>query len=72
MSSKGGRNVRARRSSSSSQSSTTRPMPALPALRPDAMEAIMGAGTVSVQGVEYGASIEGFLQGGDPSGSVAM
>lgn len=38
----------------------------------DAMEAIMGAGTVSVQGVEYGASIEGFLQGGDPSGSVAM
>lgn len=32
----------------------------------------MGAGAVSVQGVEYSASVEGFLQGGDPTGSAAM
>ncbi|PVH78152.1 carbohydrate esterase family 5 protein [Cadophora sp. DSE1049] len=38
----------------------------------DALEAMMGVGAVSVQGVEYGASIEGFLQGGDPTGSAAM
>ncbi|KAH6712380.1 cutinase [Leptodontidium sp. MPI-SDFR-AT-0119] len=38
----------------------------------DALEAVMGAGAVSVQGVEYGATITGFLQGGDPAGSVAM
>nr|Q9Y7G8.1 RecName: Full=Cutinase pbc1; AltName: Full=Cutin hydrolase; Flags: Precursor [Pyrenopeziza brassicae]CAB40372.1 cutinase [Pyrenopeziza brassicae] len=38
----------------------------------DALEVMMGAGAVSVQGVEYGASIEGFLQGGDPAGSAAM
>ncbi|KAK0121804.1 hypothetical protein ONS95_010087 [Cadophora gregata] len=38
----------------------------------DALEATMGAGAVSVQGVEYSANIEGFLQGGDPAGSATM
>ncbi|KAG4441421.1 hypothetical protein IFR05_003108 [Cadophora sp. M221] len=38
----------------------------------DALESIMGTGAVSVQGVEYGATITGFLQGGDPAGSVTM
>ncbi|KAL2064273.1 hypothetical protein VTL71DRAFT_4767 [Oculimacula yallundae] len=37
-----------------------------------ALEEEMGAGTLGVQGVEYGASIEGFLKGGDPIGSTAM
>jgi hypothetical protein len=38
----------------------------------DAIEQIVGSNNVAVQGVEYGASIEGFLQGGDPTGSQMM
>ncbi|KAH7348496.1 cutinase [Rhexocercosporidium sp. MPI-PUGE-AT-0058] len=38
----------------------------------DALEAMMGADAVGVQGVEYSASITGFLQGGDAAGSAAM
>ena len=38
----------------------------------DAVENIIGKNNVAVQGVEYGATIEGFLQGGDPVGSQTM
>jgi len=38
----------------------------------DALSAMIGANSVSVQGVEYPASIEGFLQGGDATGSQTM
>ncbi|PBP15993.1 cutinase [Diplocarpon rosae] len=37
-----------------------------------ALEDMMGAGAVGVQGVAYGATVEGFLQGGDPTGSATM
>ncbi|XMA20226.1 hypothetical protein WAI453_013017 [Rhynchosporium graminicola] len=37
-----------------------------------ALEEKMGSGTVGVQGVEYEASVTGFLQGGDAKGSAAM
>lgn len=38
----------------------------------DALEAIVGAGNVVLQGVDYPASIEGFLQGGDSGGAQTM
>jgi hypothetical protein len=38
----------------------------------DAITSIIGAKSMEVQGVEYPASIEGFLQGGDATGSQAM
>jgi Cutinase len=38
----------------------------------DALSAIIGAKSMEVQGVEYPASIEGFLQGGDATGSQTM
>lgn len=38
----------------------------------DALSQMMGAGQVTVQGVDYGASIEGFLVGGDKAGSQTM
>jgi Cutinase len=38
----------------------------------DALSAMIGANSISVQGVEYPASIEGFLQGGDATGSQTM
>jgi hypothetical protein len=37
-----------------------------------ALEATVGAQNVAVQGVDYSASIDGFLEGGDPAGSQAM
>jgi hypothetical protein len=38
----------------------------------DALTAMLGKNTVNVQGVDYSASIEGFLEGGDPTGSQTM
>ncbi|KAF4630176.1 hypothetical protein G7Y89_g7964 [Cudoniella acicularis] len=38
----------------------------------DALTDMLGKNAVSVQGVDYGASIEGFLEGGDPQGSQTM
>jgi len=38
----------------------------------DAITSIIGAKSMEVQGVEYPASIEGFLQGGDATGSQTM
>lgn len=38
----------------------------------DAIQAKIGAASMDVQGVEYSASVEGFLQGGDAAGSQAM
>jgi len=38
----------------------------------DALSAIIGQNSISVQGVDYPASIEGFLEGGDAAGSQAM
>lgn len=38
----------------------------------DALSQMMGADQVTVQGVDYGASIEGFLVGGDQAGSQKM
>lgn len=38
----------------------------------DALEAMLGTGQVAVQGVDYSASIEGFLDGGDKQGSQVM
>lgn len=38
----------------------------------DAITSIIGAKSMKVQGVEYPASIEGFLQGGDETGSQTM
>ena len=38
----------------------------------DALTAMIGRNSVEVQGVEYPASIEGFLQGGDTTGSQTM
>ena len=38
----------------------------------DALSAIIGANSMEVQGVEYPASIEGFLLGGDATGSQTM
>ena len=38
----------------------------------DALTTMLGAKSVDVQGVEYSASIEGFLEGGDPVGSQTM
>jgi hypothetical protein len=37
-----------------------------------ALEATVGAQNVAVQGVDYSASIDGFLEGGDPAGSQTM
>jgi hypothetical protein len=37
-----------------------------------ALETIVGAKNVAVQGVDYSASIDGFLEGGDPAGSQTM
>jgi hypothetical protein len=37
-----------------------------------ALEATVGAQNVVVQGVDYSASIDGFLEGGDPAGSQTM
>jgi len=38
----------------------------------DALKAGLGASNVAVQGVDYPASIDGFLEGGDPTGSATM
>jgi len=38
----------------------------------DALTAIIGSNSMEVQGVDYPASIEGFLQGGDATGSQTM
>lgn len=38
----------------------------------DALSSMIGANSLSVQGVDYSASIEGFLEGGDPAGSQTM
>jgi hypothetical protein len=38
----------------------------------DALKAMVGAGNVDVQGVEYAADIPGFLIGGSPQGSQTM
>jgi cutinase len=38
----------------------------------DTLSAMIGENAMSVQGVEYPASIEGFLEGGDPTGSQTM
>lgn len=38
----------------------------------NAIESLVGKQAVTIQGVEYGASIEGFLQGGDAAGSRLM
>jgi hypothetical protein len=38
----------------------------------DALSAMIGKNSMSVQGVEYPASIEGFLEGGDAAGSQTM
>ncbi len=38
----------------------------------DAIQQIVGNNNVAVQGVDYEASIEGFLEGGDPTGSQTM
>ena len=38
----------------------------------DALGAMLGSNSISVQGVDYSASIEGFLQGGDAAGSQTM
>jgi hypothetical protein len=37
-----------------------------------ALEATVGAQNVAVQGVDYSASIDGFLEGGDPAGIQTM
>lgn len=38
----------------------------------DALSAMIGQNSLSVQGVDYPASIEGFLEGGDAAGSQTM
>lgn len=38
----------------------------------DAIQAMVGSNSLAVQGVNYPASIEGFLEGGDPAGSQTM
>lgn len=38
----------------------------------DAIEQILGAKAVTIQGVNYGATIEGFLEGGEPDGGQMM
>ena len=38
----------------------------------DALSAMIGANALSVQGVSYSASVEGFLAGGDATGSQTM
>ncbi|RDW72922.1 hypothetical protein BP6252_06829 [Coleophoma cylindrospora] len=38
----------------------------------DALNSMLGAKAVTIQGVDYGASIEGFLEGGDPAGGRLM
>jgi hypothetical protein len=38
----------------------------------DALSTMVGEGQVAVQGVDYPASIEGFLEGGDKAGSQEM
>ena len=38
----------------------------------DALTAMVGAKSLAIQGVDYSASIEGFLEGGDPAGSQEM
>jgi Cutinase len=38
----------------------------------DALSAMIGQNSISIQGVDYPASIEGFLEGGDAAGSQAM
>ena len=38
----------------------------------DALTSMLGASAVNIQGVDYSASIEGFLQGGDAAGTQTM
>jgi hypothetical protein len=38
----------------------------------DALGAIVGSGNLVLQGVDYPASVEGFLQGGDSEGAQTM
>ena len=38
----------------------------------DALGSIIGAGNLVLQGVDYPASVEGFLDGGDPGGAQTM
>ena len=38
----------------------------------DALGAIVGSGNLVVQGVDYPASVEGFLEGGDSGGAQTM
>ena len=38
----------------------------------NALAAIIGTSNLAVQGVDYSASIAGFLEGGDPAGSATM
>lgn len=38
----------------------------------DALAAIIGGNNLAVQGVPYGATILGYLEGGDPAGSTAL
>lgn len=38
----------------------------------DALKAMLGAKSVTIQGVNYGATIEGFLEGGEPDGGTIM
>lgn len=38
----------------------------------DALNSMLGAAAVTIQGVNYGATIEGFLEGGDPQGAQMM
>lgn len=38
----------------------------------DALDSMLGPAAVTIQGVDYGARIEGFLAGGDPAGSKMM
>lgn len=38
----------------------------------DALTSMLGANSLAIQGVDYSASVEGFLEGGDSTGSQAM
>ncbi|KAI9879814.1 MAG: hypothetical protein M1830_006996 [Pleopsidium flavum] len=37
-----------------------------------ALDAMVGANNVAVQGVDYGATIDGYLEGGDPAGAATL
>lgn len=37
-----------------------------------ALASLVGAGNLAVQGVDYPATVAGFLEGGDPAGSATM